>query len=362
MPTRQSLLARLGLRHPVALAPMAGEPASPGLVAAVSSAGGLGSLGAAYLAPERIAAACAAIRAGTNGTFAVNLFAPPPEPPPAADPATLEAYRNTLCRLHDQAGLTDPPPAEAPEPPSFTDQLEAALAGGAPVISVTFGLPEAALMERLKAAGVFTIATVTTVAEARAAEAAGFDAVTAQGFEAGGHRGGFTGPRGEGDLVGTLALVPQVVDAVDIPVIAAGGIGDGRGVAAALVLGAEAAALGTAFLRAAECPLNDASKAALAEAADDATTLTRAFSGRRARGLRTPVTEAYAEADAAGRIPPYPLPNGLTKPLRSHAARMGDARWNSVWSGQAASLARAEPAAAIVERVAAEASRLLGRR
>lgn len=357
MTPRQPLLDRLGLRHPVVLAPMAGEPAAPGLVTAVSSAGGLGSLGAAYLTPDTIADACRAIRAGTNGTFAVNLFAPSPEPTPAVDTEVLATYHARLSALHDAAGLAESPPRDAPSGPSFPDQLEAALAGGAPVLSFTFGLPDAAVMSRLKAAGVFTIATATTVAEARAAEAAGFDAVTAQGFEAGGHRGGFTGPHAEGDLIGTLALVPQVVDAVSIPVIAAGGIGDGRGVAAALMLGAEAAALGTAFLRAAECPLNAASKQALATAAEDSTTLTRAFSGRQARGLRSPVTEAFSDVET----PPYPLPNALTRPLRGHAARQGDARWNSVWSGQAAPLARAEPAGAIVERIAAEAARLLGR-
>ncbi|SOD92076.1 NAD(P)H-dependent flavin oxidoreductase [Caenispirillum bisanense] len=346
MPT--PLARRLGLRHPLVLAPMAGETASAALVAAVSAAGGLGSLGAAYMTPEAIAAACREIRERTDAPFAINLFAPMEVQ--AADPAQVARYRARLAAFHTAAGLPEPP-TESPAGPAFAAQLDALLDGKAPVFSTTFGLIPAAAMARLKAAGVVTIGTATTPAEARAVEAAGFDAVMAQGFEAGGHRGGFTGARAEGDLIGTLALVPQVVDAVDIPVIAAGGISDGRGLAAALLLGAEAAALGTAFLRAAECPLNDGGKAALAAADAGSTTLTRAFSGRLARGLANGVTEAFADGD----IPPFPVPNGLTRPLRSHAAQTRDAGLTSVWAGQAAALARAEPAAAIVARVMAEA-------
>ncbi len=346
MPT--PLARRLGLDHPLVLAPMAGETASAGLVAAVSAAGGLGSLGAAYLTPEAIAAACQEIRDRTDRPFAVNLFAPLPAEP--ADPAAEAEYRARLAALHAEAGLP-PPPAEVAAGPRFDEQLAALIEGGAPVFSITFGLPPQPAIDRLKAAGLFTIGTATTPAEARAVEAAGFDAVMAQGYEAGGHRGGFTGDRREGGLVGTLALVPQVVDAVAIPIIAAGAITDGRGLAAALLLGAQAAALGTAFLRAAECPLNAGAKAALAAGDAETTTLTRAFSGRMARGLRNRVTERFAAAP----IPPFPLPNGLTRPLRSHAARTLDADLTSVWAGQAAALAREEPAAEIVARVMAEA-------
>lgn len=348
----RTLMTRLGLRHPVVLAPMAGEPAGAALVAAVSAAGGLGSLGAAYLTPEKIAETCRAIASATDRPYAVNLFAPMPEAPP--EPAAEAAYRARLAELHAAEGL-DPPPETVPAGPDFAAQLDAVLAARPAVVSFTFGLPPADVVARLKATGILTIATATTAAEARAVEAAGFDAVLAQGAEAGGHRGGFTGAHAEGELVGTLALIPQVVDAVSVPVIAAGGIADGRGVAAALVLGAELAALGTAFLRAAECPLNDAAKAALDAADDGATTLTRAFSGRLARGLSNTVTAAFAKTP----IPPFPLPNGLTRPLRGHAARSGRADLTSVWSGQAAALARAEPAAAIVERVSTEARTLV---
>lgn len=343
-----SLMQRLSLRHPLVLAPMAGETAGADLVAAVSAAGGLGSLGAAYFPPERIAETCRAIAARTDRPYAVNLFAPLPDRAP--EPATLAAYRHRLAELHAAEGLEPPPETVAPGP-AFADQLDAALTAGAPVLSFTFGLPPAEAMARMRAAGVLTIATATTVAEARAVAAAGFDAVMVQGAEAGGHRGGFTGPDHEGALVGTMALVPQVVDAVDIPVIAAGGIGDGRGVAAALCLGADLAALGTAFLRAAECPLNAAAKGALAAADEAATVLTRCFSGRLARGLRNRVTDTFEGTE----IPPFPLPNGLTRPLRGHAAGAGRADLTSVWSGQAAALARPEPAAVVVERIAREA-------
>lgn len=351
MPT--PFVHRLGLRHPLVLAPMAGETASAALVAAVSAAGGLGSLGAAYLAPEAIVAACREIRDRTDAPFAINLFAPMAVQ--EADPAVTARYRARLAEFHAAAGLADPPKEAAPGP-GFDEQLDAVLEGAAPVFSTTFGLPPAAAMTRLKAAGVVTIGTATLPQEARAVAAAGFDAVMVQGYEAGGHRGGFSGDRGEGALIGTLALVPQVVDAVDLPVIAAGGITDGRGLAAALLLGAQAAALGTAFLRAAECPLNAGGKAALASAGGEATTMTRAFSGRLARGLANAVTAAFADED----IPPFPLPNGLTRPLRAHAARTNNAALTSVWAGQAVPLARAEPAAAIVARVMAEARRAVG--
>lgn len=349
-----ALARRLGIRLPLVLAPMAGETASAALVAEVSAAGGLGSLGAAYFTPDAIRTACREIRDRTEAPFAVNLFAPlEPEP---VDAAVAARYRARLAEFHAAAGLPEPPET-APAGPVFAEQLDAALDGGAPVISTTFGLFPADVMARLKAGGVFTIGTATSPEEARAVEAAGFDAVMAQGYEAGGHRGGFTGAHGEGALVGTLALVPQVVDAVAIPVIAAGGISDGRGLAAALLLGAEAAALGTAFLQAAECPLNAGGKAALAGAGAEATTLTRAFSGRMARGLRNSVTEAFAAED----IPAFPLPNGLTRPLRAHAAKTQNADLTSVWAGQAAALGRAEPAADIVARVMDEAREALRR-
>jgi nitronate monooxygenase len=235
-----------------------------------------------------------------------------------------------------------------------------------PVFSFTFGLLPADDLAALHGAGAFVMGTATTVREARALEAAGVDAVVAQGAEAGGHRGSFLGPGHA--LVGTLALVPQVVDAVSVPVVAAGGIMDGRGIAAALALGARAVSLGTAFLA---CPESGASppyrravlanglvpgprslrEAELGRGDDDPTAVTRAFTGRAARGLRNRFLEEMADAP----VLPYPLQHALTADLRREAARAGKAELLSLWAGQGAPLARARPAAELVRDLAREA-------
>jgi nitronate monooxygenase len=227
-----------------------------------------------------------------------------------------------------------------------------------PVFSFTFGLLPPEDLRALRAAGAFVMGTATSVREARALEAAGVDAIVAQGGEAGGHRGTFLGPP-ERALTGTLALVPQVVDAVSLPVVAAGGIMDGRGVAAALALGARAASLGTAFLA---CPESGASRpykdALLARAGgDDATAITRAFTGRWARGLRNRFLE---ELDGAPVLP-YPLQHALTADLRREAAKAGKPDLLSLWAGQGAPLARARPAAELVRDVARETEEALAR-
>ncbi len=209
----------------------------------------------------------------------------------------------------------------------------------------------------MKRRGILVIGTATTVEEGRALEAAGVDAIVAQGSEAGGHRGSFLTPPEAPPLIGTLALVPQLVDAVTLPVIASGGVMDGRGVAAALALGASAVQLGTAFLTVEESGASAAYRAALLAAADDATTVTRAFSGRPARGLRN---RFIAEVEEAGvPIPPFPLQNALTRPLRNAATAAGAAEAMSLWAGQAAALARRESTAALVGRLVTEAADVL---
>ena len=340
----------MGIQHPFVLAPMAGGPSTPALCAAVSEAGGLGSFGAAYLAPDKVREVIRAIRAATSRPFAINLFA---DDGVAADEATLAAARAALARYW--AELEIPPPApQTPVP--LKDALPVLLEERVPVFSFTFGIPPAHMLEACRKAGIATMGTATTVAEARALEQAGVDFICAQGAEAGGHQGTFDRDV-EPPLIGTMALVPQVVDAVRVPVIAAGGIMDGRGFAAALALGASAASLGTAFLRCPEAGTSAPYRAALRDARDDATVITRAFSGRAARGLANRFTREMAAAPLA----PYHVQNSLTREMRTASARRGDAGLLSLWAGQAAALAREVPAGELVAQIIREAEAVLAR-
>ena len=322
---------------PIWMAPMAGEAASAALVAAVSAAGGFGQLGAAYLAPARIVEVAADIRARTLRPFGINLFCPQPWAP---DAAALDAYLARLAPWHDELGLPAPVRPERFEE-DFEAQLAATIAAQPAVISFVMGDPGAARVAALKAQGFKVVGTATQVAEGLALQASGVDAVVAQGCEAGGHRGGFLGTP-EGALIGTMALVPLLVDALDIPVLAAGGIADARGVAAAQALGASGVTVGTAFLLVDECPLSPAYRAALLAADDADSTLTRAFSGRLARGLANRVTRAL---DGVA-LPAFPQPNAASRALRQGAAKTGQADFISLWAGQALALNRAPGTAA----------------
>jgi nitronate monooxygenase len=355
MPTRNDFLQRLGLTHPVIQAPMAGGGDTPDLVAAVSNAGGLGSIGAAYLSPAAIEETAKAVRALTGEPFAINLFAPLPLPAQPDPGAVLDRVAPYFVEL----GLERP---AAPVPPAdtFEDQLTACLASDAAVFSFTFGIPPAAAVDAIKARGMMLLGTATTVAEAVALEAAGVDGIVAQGSEAGGHRGSFAGEF-EQSAVGTMALVPQIVDAVALPVIASGGIMDGRGIAAALALGAVAVQMGTAFLTCAEAGVPEAYKAAILAADATETRLTRAFSGRPARGI---VNRFMAEVEDPARgaaVLPFPYQNALTRPLRTAAGKAGRAEFLSLWAGQGLGLARRQGATALVERLAAETKASIAR-
>jgi len=342
---------RLGVEDPLLLAPMAGGPSTPTLAAAVSNAGGLGSLGCAYLAPDEIRAAIAETRRRTGRPFAVNLFAGGATTG-ADDPHPM---LDVLARWHAALGL-EPPGIPAIPADRFDEQLQAVLDTGVPIFSFTFGIPPRAAMDALQHRAVFTMGTATTVDEARALEDAGVDAVVAQGSEAGGHRGTFRGPF-EHALVGTMALVPQVVDAVRVPVIASGGIMDGRGIAAARALGAAGVQLGTAFLATDEAGTSAPYRARLLESAENATAVTRAYSGRPARGIRTAF---MADVDDAGvPIPPFPLRYARSRPLRTAAARAGDADALSLWAGQGLRLLRTGPAAALTRELLEETGRVL---
>ncbi len=347
------LLRRLGIEHPVIQAPMAGGPSTPELAAAVSSAGALGSWAGGYLAPEAIRAAMREIRRLTDRPFGVNLFVPEPARSPSTEEevatasAALEPFRREL-------GLSAPERIAAP--PRFEDQLEVVLEERVPVFSFTFGALAAESLRRLRERGIAVMGTATTPREAAELERAGVDAVVAQGAEAGGHRGSFGGPPETG-LIGTLALVPQVVDRVRLPVVAAGGIMDGRGLAAVLALGAAAAQMGTAFLATPESGASPAYKeAVLAPGEEDRTALTRAFSGRLARGVRN---RFMVEVERAGAILPYPDQNALTQDIRQAAARGRRAEMLSLWAGQAVPLATARGAREVVEATVAQAREVL---
>lgn len=347
-----ALCRRLGIEHPVLLAPMAGEAAKPALAAAVSGAGGLGMLGCGYMTPQAVRDTIRAIRATTDRSFGINLFTPLDW---TADPEKMVAYRAQLAAAHADLGIAAPDLPNKYEE-SYAEQLAVILDEAPPVFSCTFGIPKPDEMAALKARNILVIGTATTVAEAKALEAAGVDAIAAQGAEAGGHRGSFLAPF-DAALIGTMALVPQIVSAVSVPVIAAGGIADGRGVAAALCLGAQAAAIGTGFLLADEAGLNMAYRGALQGGGVHDTVLTRAFSGRPARGIRNAFLERLAGSDA--EIPDYPVANAMSRTMRAAAAKAGRAEYLSLWAGQAGALARAEPAAAILHRVMAEARQAL---
>jgi nitronate monooxygenase len=251
-----------------------------------------------------------------------------------------------------------PPAAPRATSTPFDEQLEAILATDASIFSFTFGVLPPDLPAEVKNRGMLVAGTATTVDEAIALEASGVDAIVAQGSEAGAHRGTF-GASFESSMIGTVALVPQIVDRVGIPVIASGGIMDGRGVAAAMALGAEAAQLGTAFLTCPEAGIPDAYKRAILDAAEHQTRVTRAFSGRPARGIVNRLMD-HLDRDP-GAILPFPLQNSLTRPLRTAAADQDRAEYLSLWAGQGVGLARQLPAAQLVELIAAETSQAIER-
>jgi nitronate monooxygenase len=334
----------LGIEYPILQAPMAGGPTTPELVAAVSNAGGLGSLGAAYLPPETLREQVREIRKLTEGPFGVNLFVPSPF---EADPTSIERANALLGPYRKELGIEVPEKASSFEE-SFEDQLEVILEERVPIFSFTFGVAGATHLRQLRESGITTLGTATTVREGLRLEEDGADMVVAQGSEAGGHRGTFLG-NFEDALIGTMALVPQMVDALSVPVVASGGIMDGRGLAAALVLGAEAAQMGTAFLACEESGAHPEFKRAVLKAAEDETTVTRAFSGRAARGVKNRFLIEVGEHE--DELPPFPVQNTLTKDVRAAAQEQDRPEFMSLWAGQAVRLARLTSAADLVGSV-----------
>lgn len=334
----------LGIDLPIVLGPFGGL-SSPELTAAVSNGGGLGSFGLYGYDGARIRETAAQLRERTSRPFALNLWLPRGDEVVPGD-VDLAPFRDALRPLYEAAGV--PVPAE-PERfvPTLDEQLAAVWDAAPAVLSVVFGVPSRETVDEAHRRGIRVVGTATSVAEALALEAGGVDAVIASGAEAAGHRVSFLAAP-EDSLVGTIALVPQVVDAVRIPVIAAGGIADRRGVAAAFALGASGVQVGTAFLRTRQSAASEGHRAAIVRAADTDTVLTRAMSGRLARGLPN---RAMREIEASGVIAPFPAQNWLTGVFR--AAAGGDPELSSLWAGQASALATREDAGAVLDELAA---------
>jgi nitronate monooxygenase len=342
-----SLSKLLKIDYPIVQAPMAGGPTTPELVAAVSNAGGLGSLAAGMLSPDAIRQGVAEVRRRTKRPFAINLFIFE-KPHPAADEVAnalkmLEPFRKELGLA---PGAPLPKYCEDPD-----EQFEAVLEAAPAVASFTFGILTPDQIAKFKNRGSLVVGTATTVAEAKAWEKAGANAVCAQGSEAGAHRGTFLADFVSA-LVGTMALVPQCVDAVRIPVIAAGGIMDGRGIAASLMLGAAGVQLGTAFMRCPEAGTPPVWKDAIRSTRDDQTRVTRVYSGRYARGIVNEFMRRMLPIE--NDIATYPVQNALTGEIRRTAAKSDRPEFMSLWAGQAAALSREMPAADLVAALVAE--------
>ena len=339
----------LGIEHPIIQAPMAGSVGSE-LVIAVSESGGLGSLPCAMLSTEQMRTGLGVIRQCTSRPINVNFFC---HKPPTGNADRMAAWKGRLANYYAELGL-DPEidPTTVIRAPFDDAACEVVEELKPEVVSFHFGLPEESLLERVRATGAKIISSATTVDEARWLENHGCDAIIAQGAEAGGHRGMFLG----NDIAtqpGTFALVPQVVDAVTVPVIAAGGVADARGIVAAFALGACAVQIGTAYLFCPEARVNPLHRERLRHAKDDQTVMTNVFTGRPARGL---VNRLVAEVGPmSDSTPEFPLAAAAVMPLRSTAEEKGITDFTSLWSGQAAALARELPARELTSTLAADA-------
>ena len=349
------ILDLFGIALPIVQAPMANS-STPQMALAVAQAGGLGSIPCAAITPDQARAAVALVRAGSNGPVNLNFFC---HIPPAPDPARMMGWRARLAPYYVEAGLDPAPPPPTGGRAPFDEAFCAVVEETRPeVVIFHFGLPGGAMLERVKATGAKVISSATTVAEAVWLEKHGVDAVIATGLEAGGHRGSFL-TLDMASQPGTFALVPQVVDAVKVPVIAAGGIADGRGIAAAFALGAAGVQIGTAYLFCPEALVSPVQRALLDQATDETTYVTNLFTGRPARGVLNRLMREIGPMSVDA--PAFPTAGGALAPLRAKAEGAGRGDFTNQWAGQAARLSPHLPAGELTQALAADALERLKR-
>ncbi|MEK4563905.1 nitronate monooxygenase [Alkalihalobacillus sp. FSL R5-0424] len=349
---KESIYKRLQLTHPIIQAPMAGGISTPELTAAVSNHGGLGTIAAGYLTPEALREHIQEVKKKTDHWFAVNVFVP-------------STYQVEDCALHTSKTLLHPihqsleiEQEEVSLPKSEEDYrtyqalIDVIIEERVPVCTFTFGIPSHSIIERLKRHNIVVIGTATTVKEAIEIERAGLDMVILQGSEAGGHRGTFLHTEEEG-LIGLMALIPQAIRLIHIPIIAAGGIMDGRALMAARCLGADAVQMGTAFLTCTESGASDIHKKAITKATDSQTILTSVFSGKKARGINNTFIRVMQKHEED--LPAFPIQHILTKSIRQESMKQKNREYMSLWSGQSPMLATVQTAGELIERVMEEA-------
>lgn len=349
----KKVLSTLNIEHPLIQAPMAGLTSAK-LVAAVSNAGGLGSLGGALLSPEQLQKAIQEIRTLTKNPFAVNLFAPTSPMKPTE--SQVQAMNILLDRYREELNLPLSPTIQFGKS-TFEEQLAIILQENPPVFSFTFNSLSFDIIRKLKQAGMIVIGTATTVPEGLALEKIGVDMIVAQGYEAGGHRGTFPEIEIDDALIGEMALLPQLKNAVKIPLIASGGIMNGNGILAALMLGASVVQMGTAFLTCTETTIHSEYKETLLNTVFDQTHLTRAFTGRYARAIKNRFSlemNPYQDQFLA-----YPFQRKLTADIKTKAAEVNNPELMSLWAGQAASLCEAKSAGELVNSLIGEIKKTL---
>lgn len=355
---RNEVTERLQMERPIIQAPMAGGVTTSSLVTAVSHAGGLGMIGAGYMHPDQVSEQIKAIKKETSRFFGINLFVPNEF---TINDQEIAAAKQWLSPYYKKFNLQEE--VEIPKfsqlVSTFEQHIKVVIEEKVPVCSFTFGIPSKKIIEDLKQHGTVLIGTATTVEEAIANEKSGMDIIVVQGSEAGGHRGNFLG-RHQASQIGLMSLIPQVVDHVSIPVIAAGGIMDGRGLMASICLGAQAVQMGTAFLTCDESGANEIHKEAVLQAQEDQTVFTRSFSGKWARGIKNTFISEMQGQEA--NLPSFPIQNTLTKGMRKAASMQNNRAYMSLWSGQSPMLAKKQTVQSLIQSVMEEAIRINGQK
>jgi nitronate monooxygenase len=348
----------LHMKYPIIQAPMAGGVTTSKLVAEVSNRGGLGNIGAGYMTPSQMSEQIREVKQLTSHFYGVNLFVPNEF---TISENEIETARRVLQPIYEKLNIT----SEIVEIPNFckivetfNEQVKIVIEEKVPVCSFTFGIPSKEVIAELKRNHIILIGTATTVSEAIEIERSGIDMVVVQGCEAGGHRGHFASGV-QDSLIGLMSLIPQVVDKVSIPVIAAGGIMDGRGLASSLCLGAKAVQMGTAFLTCEESGAHQVYKEAILHASEDQMVLTRAFSGKYARGIKNKFVETTQKEEMS--LPDFPVQNTITQSIRKASSVQNNPGYMSLWSGQSPRLAKNQTVQSLIETTMFEATNLLGK-